>query len=79
MNHDLIKFEERRTEFINTATHELKTLPCNHFKSAGNDELDNSEIMSEYYDSIMEEIQKMSNLIRDMLKSSFDDKVMKNS
>ena len=28
--------------------------------------------MSEYYESIMEEIQKMSNLIREMLNSSFE-------
>lgn len=78
-NHDLIKFEERRTEFINTATHELKTPLAIISSQLEMMNLDNSEIMSEYYDSIMEEIQKMSNLIRDMLKASFDDKVMKNS
>ena len=34
--------------------------------------MDNDEAMSEYYESIMEEIQKMSNLIREMLNSSFE-------
>lgn len=73
-NRNLIKFEERRTEFINKATHELKTPLAIVSSQVEMLNLDNSEIMSEYYDSIMEEIQKMSDLIRDMLKTSFDDK-----
>lgn len=76
-NKDLMKFEERRTEFINKATHELKTPLAIISSQLEMMNLDNAEIMGEYYDSIMEEIQKMSNLIRDMLKSSFDDRVMK--
>lgn len=78
-NHNLVEFEERRTEFINTATHELKTPLAIISSQLEMLNFDNSEIMSEYYDSIMEEIQKMSNLIRDMLKTSFDDKVMQYS
>lgn len=77
-NRDLIEFDERRKEFISMATHELKTPLAIISSQLEMLNLDNSEIMSEYYDSMMEEIQKMSNLIRDMLKASFNNKMSKN-
>lgn len=76
-NRDLIAFDERRKQFISMATHELKTPLAIVSSQLEMLNLDNSEIMSEYYDSMMEEIQKMSNLIRDMLQSSFNERLLK--
>ena len=54
------------------ATHELKTPLAIISTQLEMMNMDNDEAMSEYYESIMEEIQKMSNLIREMLNSSFE-------
>lgn len=71
-NKELIEFDERRKKFIGAATHELKTPLAIISTQLEMMNMDNDEAMSEYYESIMEEIQKMSNLIREMLDSSFE-------
>lgn len=71
-NKELIEFDERRKKFIGVATHELKTPLAIISTQLEMMNMDNDEAMSEYYESIMEEIQKMSNLIREMLNSSFE-------
>lgn len=71
-NKELIEFDERRKKFIGAATHELKTPLAIISTQLEMMNMDNDEAMSEYYESIMEEIQKMSNLIREMLNSSFE-------
>ena len=71
-NKELIEFDERRKKFIRAATHELKTPLAIISTQLEMMNMDNDEAMSEYYESIMEEIQKMSNLIREMLNSSFE-------
>lgn len=69
-NKELVEFDERRKKFIGMATHELKTPLAIISTQLEMMNMDNDEAMSEYYESIMEEIQKMSNLIREMLNSS---------
>lgn len=71
-NKELVEFDERRKKFIGMATHELKTPLAIISTQLEMMNMDNDEAMSEYYESIMEEIQKMSNLIREMLNSSFE-------
>lgn len=71
-NKELIEFDERRKKFIGAATHELKTPLAIISTQLEMMNMDNDAAMSEYYESIMEEIQKMSNLIREMLNSSFE-------
>ena len=71
-NKELIEFDERRKKFIGAATHELKTPLAIISTQLEMMNMDNDEAMSEYYESIIEEIQKMSNLIREMLNSSFE-------
>lgn len=71
-NKELIEFDERRKRFIANATHELKTPLAIISTQLEMMNLDNNLAKSEYYESIMEEIQKMSNLIREMLNSSFE-------
>ncbi len=77
-NKELIEFDERRKRFIANATHELKTPLAIISTQLEMMSLDNDQVMSEYYESIMEEIQKMSNLIREMLNSSFEGDIVLN-
>ena len=58
-NKELIEFDERRKKFIGAATHELKTPLAIISTQLEMMNMDNDEAMSEYYESIMEEIQKM--------------------
>lgn len=70
-NQDLVEFDRRRKEFISKATHELKTPLAIISSQIEMVNLEYPEIVNEYYKSMIEEIGKMSKLIKDMLNSSF--------
>ncbi len=70
-NKDLVEFDRRRKEFISKATHELKTPLAIISSQMEMVNLEHPDVVKEYYESISEEIEKMSKLIRDMLNSSF--------
>lgn len=70
-NKDLVEFDKNRKEFINKATHELKTPLAIISSQMEMVNLEYPEVISEYYNSMSEEIAKMSKLIKDMLNSSF--------
>ncbi len=74
-NRDLAELDLKKKTFIQSTTHELKTPLAIISSQVEIMNMDYPEAMSEYYDSIMEEIEKMSTLIREMLKSSFSDDV----
>lgn len=70
-NEDLVEFDRRRKEFISKATHELKTPLAIISSQMEMVNLEYPEVVKEYYTSIVEEIEKMSKLIRNMLNDSF--------
>ncbi len=74
-NRDLAELDARKKKFIQTATHELKTPLAIVSSQVEILNMDYPEAVGEYYDSIMEEIEKMSTLIREMLNSAFMDDI----
>jgi signal transduction histidine kinase len=71
-NNDLVEMDERKKDFIRMATHELKTPLAIVSSQLEMMSLDHPEAMEEYYDSVMEEINKMSDMIRDLLNLSMN-------
>ncbi|MCR5736644.1 MAG: HAMP domain-containing histidine kinase [Eubacterium sp.] len=71
-NDGLVEMDERKKDFIRMATHELKTPLAIVSSQLEMMNLEHPEAMEEYYESVMEEINKMSDMIRDLLQLSMN-------
>ena len=75
---DLMEMDERKQNFVRMATHELKTPLAIVSSQVEMLNIDYPDAMEEYYDSIMEEIGKMSKMIRELLDISMVDEIESN-
>ncbi|MCR5703446.1 MAG: HAMP domain-containing histidine kinase [Eubacterium sp.] len=75
---DLMEMDERKQNFVRMATHELKTPLAIVSSQVEMLNIDYPDAMEEYYDSIMEEIGKMSKMIRELLNISMVDEIESN-
>ncbi|MDO5426148.1 MAG: HAMP domain-containing sensor histidine kinase [Eubacteriales bacterium] len=79
-NRDMAEFEENRKKFVRNVTHELKTPLAIISSQVEMLEIEKDEESRAYYfGSIMEEVDKMSGLISDLLHTSFEESVIPNS
>ncbi|MDY3918549.1 MAG: HAMP domain-containing sensor histidine kinase [Candidatus Limivivens sp.] len=78
-NRSMVEFEENRKKFVRNVTHELKTPLAIISSQVEMLEIEQGgENQEYYYQSIMEEIEKMSKLISNLLHSSFEESPVPN-